>query len=71
MSKKTYLVKRETRLFLKTYGKHFRDLRLANNLTQVEVAEMVECSQAIISHIENGLMLPPTKIELALIEIYN
>lgn len=47
--------------FLKDYGNYFKQLRLKAKLTQDEVAKSIGCSQAIISHIECGYMLPSKK----------
>ena len=52
-------MKDEVRAFLKEYGDNFKKLRYRANLRQVDVAAQIRCSQAIISHIECGYMLPP------------
>ena len=56
--------------YLTQYGANFREKRLQSELTQREVAKFLNISQAIISHIETGKMLPPIEIEDALNEIY-
>lgn len=59
--------RKDVRSFLKEYGEHFRHLRLKAGLGQLKVANHIGCSQAIISHIECGYMLPPQDIEDRLI----
>lgn len=54
--------KSDVRTYLKDYGRRFRDMREQSELTQLKVAKQVGCSQAIISHIECGYMLPPPRI---------
>lgn len=61
--------KQEVRNFLEEYGQKVKVLRKKANLSQLEVAKIVECSQAIISHIECGYMLPPPHIEKAIFEL--
>ena len=56
--------------YLKSYGRSFREKRLTAKMTQLGVARRLNISQAIISHIETGRMLPPLDIEEALIKIY-
>ena len=56
--------------YLKSYGRSFREKRLAAKMTQLGVARRLNISQAIISHIETGRMLPPLDIEEALTKIY-
>ena len=63
-------MKDEVRAFLKEYGDNFKKLRYMANLRQVDVAAQIRCSQAIISHIECGYMLPPHHIEEALLQLY-
>jgi transcriptional regulator with XRE-family HTH domain len=63
--------KSQVRVFLYAYGKNFREMREKAKLTQLQVADAVRCSQAIISHIECGYMLPPPYIEEALIKFYD
>jgi transcriptional regulator with XRE-family HTH domain len=58
--------KYEVRNFLEVYGQKIKALRVKAKLTQLEVAKICECSQAIISHIECGYMLPPPHIEKSL-----
>ena len=58
------------REWLSNYGNEFRRKREKAKLTQLEVAWTLGCSQAIISHIECGYMLPPEKIETALLDLY-
>lgn len=62
--------KQEVRAFLKDYGLRLRNERINAKMTQLQVARIIGCSQAIISHIECGYMLPPPKIETALFDIY-
>jgi transcriptional regulator with XRE-family HTH domain len=52
--------------FLMTYGADFREKRLLAEMTQLEVARHLGISQAIISHIETGRMLPPRRIRGAI-----
>lgn len=63
-------MKEQTRKYLSEYGGAFREMRHNAKLTQLKVARMIGCSQAIISHIECGYMLPPPEIEDALHQIY-
>lgn len=60
----------EVEKYLLQYGERFREERVRSKMTQLEVARLLNISQAIISHIETGKMLPPKDIEDALIEIY-
>ena len=62
--------KSEVRQYLEAYGNGFRHKRKQAGLSQLEVAHIIGCSQAIISHIECGYMLPPSNIERALETIY-
>lgn len=62
--------KLRVREFLSQYGAKLREKRKQIKFTQLQVAEIIGCSQAIISHIECGYMLPPPHIEKALIELY-
>lgn len=57
--------------YLKQYGMAFRDKRLRLEMTQLQVARSLNISQAIISHIETGRMLPPKEIEEALHDLFN
>lgn len=57
------------REFLIDYGNEVKTARENISLTQLELAHLVLCSQAIISHIECGYMLPPPHIENAINEI--
>ena len=63
--------KTDVRYFLSKYGEAMRAKRKNAMLTQVEASACIGCSQAIISHIECGLMLPPKEIEDALIVVYD
>lgn len=56
--------------YLSEQGARFREKRLQANLTQLEVAHLLNISQAIISHIETGHFLPPENLEESLIKIY-
>lgn len=62
--------KTDVREWLSNYGNELRRKREKANMTQLEVARTIGCSQAIISHIECGYMLPPEKIETALLDLY-
>ena len=62
--------KREARRYLKEYGKRLRAKRGKLKLTQLEVAHIIGCSQAVISFIECGYMLPPAEMESELLELY-
>lgn len=57
------------RKFLISYGDSVRTARLKANMTQLKLARLIPCSQAIISHIEQGYMLPPPYISKAICEI--
>ena len=61
----------EIREYLKEYGARLRDMRIKSKLTQLEVAQFIGVSQAIISHIECGFFLSSDKLESALLDIYN
>ena len=56
--------------YLEAYGLAFREKRLRLKLTQLDVARKLNISQAIISHIETGHMLPTIDLEEALNELY-
>ena len=56
--------------YLSTYGATLREKRKRIELSQLQVAHLLNVSQAIISHIETGHMLPPIELEEALIELY-
>lgn len=58
------------RVFLEANGLHFREMRLKAKITQLKAAKMVGISQAIISHLECGYMLPPPHIIDSLQSIY-
>lgn len=58
------------REYLQDYGQEFKDLRIQAKLTQLKVAKCLGCSQAIISHIECGYMLPPEQLEMELHNLY-
>lgn len=57
------------RSFLISYGNSVRNARLKANMTQLQLARLIPCSQAIISHIEQGYMLPPPHILKAIHKI--
>lgn len=59
------------RSYLISYGKNMRKLRKKAGFSQLDVAGILLCSQAIISHIECGYMLPPPHIHSGLIELYS
>jgi transcriptional regulator with XRE-family HTH domain len=40
------------------FGRHLRELRLAKNLTQQELAAMIDSNHPFISNMERGLTLP-------------
>lgn len=40
------------------FGRHLRDLRLARELTQQQLAELIESNHPFISNMERGLTLP-------------
>lgn len=56
--------------YLKSYGRSLREQRLRSKLTQLKVARSLGISQAIISHIETGRMLPTIEIEEELFKLY-
>ena len=62
--------KTDVREWLSNYGNELRQKRKKANLSQLEVAQIIGCSQAIISHIECGYMLPPVNIEALLLNLY-
>ena len=70
MGQGAVFTKREARQYLKVYGKQLRAKRKKLSLTQLEVAHIIGCSQAVISFIECGYMLPPAEIESELLELY-
>lgn len=57
------------RTFLSAYGDRVRAARLNADMSQLELSRLIPCSQAIISHIEQGYMLPPPHIQIAIQEI--
>lgn len=57
--------------FLIEYGECFRRMRYDAKLSEKQVARMLGISQAIISHIETGKMLPPIELEDDLYRIYD
>lgn len=57
--------KNNVRSVLISYGIDVMQARKNIGLTQLELPRLVPCSQAIISHIECGYMLPPPHIESA------
>lgn len=40
------------------FGRHLRELRLARNLTQQQLATMIDSNHPFISNMERGLTLP-------------
>ena len=40
------------------FGRHLRELRLARNLTQTQLAAMIDSTHPFISNMERGLTLP-------------
>lgn len=60
----------EIRQYLNKYGSEFKNRRIKAEKGQLEVARTIGCSQAIISFIENGYMLPPKVIEIAIDKLY-
>lgn len=56
--------------YLKQYGEWFRYKKLSVGMSQLAVATQIGVSQAIISHIETGHMLPPIELELELSNLY-
>ena len=48
-----------TRSYLIAYGDSVRTARNKAKLSQAKLSRLIPCSQAIISHIEQGYMLPP------------
>jgi transcriptional regulator with XRE-family HTH domain len=40
------------------FGRHLRELRLARNLTQQQLAAMIDSNHPFISNMERGLTLP-------------
>ena len=51
--------------------RRIRDLREDNDLTQKEVAKMLNCSQQVYSNYELGQRDIPTDILIKLAQIYN
>ncbi len=64
-------IKNYIRFFLKRYGHNFREMREMTQLSQLDVVKKVHCSQAVISHIENGYYLPSPSFEKELLDFYN
>ena len=58
-----------TRNYLISYGESVRTARNKAKLTQIALSRLIPCSQAIISHIEQGYMLPPPHILKSIHEI--
>lgn len=56
--------------FLAQYGEGLRDMRIRAGLSQYQLATALGISQAIISHIETGKMLPTIETEDAMINIF-
>lgn len=54
-----------------TWRYRIRDARLAKNLTQSELAHMLEVPRAFINGIETGLVLPSDAMSRAIAEILN
>ena len=65
------MLKSAVRSFLKRHGYGFRLMREEAKLTQLEVARRMGCSQAIISHIEQGFFLPSESFEEELNNLYS
>lgn len=63
-------MREQVAIYLKSYGLMFREKRERCKLTQRNVANQLGVSQAIISHIATGRMLPPIELEEALEQIY-
>ena|SRR5947209_2705709 len=40
------------------FGRHLRELRLANNLTQQQLAALIDSNHPFISNMERGLTVP-------------
>ncbi|MDE7477869.1 MAG: helix-turn-helix domain-containing protein [Lachnospiraceae bacterium] len=51
----------------KDLGRRLKDERKKKNITQEQLAEMVDCSCAHISHIETGNTIPSVEILIAII----
>lgn len=58
------------RKYLAYYGDNFKALRAKTGLSQTEVARELKISQSVISHIECGVMLPPSALEEKLLALY-
>ena len=62
-------MKDDCRKWLKNYGDLLRKARKELGMSQLELARKLGCSQAIISFIECGYMLPPLDLEEGLCAI--
>ncbi len=50
------------------FGRHLRELRLARNLTQQQLAAMIDSNHPFISNMERGLTLPGLAMLIRLAE---
>ena len=55
---------------LKQIGKNLRNIRIKNNKTQSEIAEILNTSQSAYAHYENAIYLIPTSFLFNLSKIY-
>jgi len=55
-SERSFMTKRESDGVI--FGRHLRELRLARNLTQQQLAAMIDSNHPFISNMERGLALP-------------
>lgn len=52
------------------FGKRLKNLRLQNNLTQLQLAEKLGLTKSVISAYENGLRMPSYDILIAIARIF-
>lgn len=53
------------------FGEKLRDLRKQKGMTQIELAEALDCSQAIITAYENNIRKPPLNKIAVIAELFN
>lgn len=70
LTNKNILYNNDIQIDLNYIGTNLRKLRRLNSLTQVEVADKLNTTQAAYSHYENGINLIPTTFLYGLTKIY-
>lgn len=58
-------------ILLKKFGKHIKEIRISNYLTQEKAALLCELNQHYLSDLENGRKNPSLKVLYKLSEGYN